>query len=99
MQVLAEAARRVEAETPWYEMLGLRCAEAAGGGGDVANETLLAPASVLLKGLLGAAHGAEAAREEMFELIRYCVGISRSCLRRLKVEYVPRPVVTAVDSR
>lgn len=42
MQVLAAAAIHIEAGGPWYEMLGLRCGEAADGGGDVAVEAVLA---------------------------------------------------------
>jgi len=41
-QVLADAARRIEAKTPWYETLGLGCGQAADGGADVAVETVLA---------------------------------------------------------
>ena len=100
MQVLEEAARCIEEETPWYETLGLQWDQAADGGGDVAVEaviafniasglidaasgTLLAPAFVALKGLLGAVQGAAAAREDVVELMRYCVGISRGLLGAL----------------
>lgn len=106
VQVLAEAARRIEAETPWYETLGLRHQQVADGGGDLAvetvlafnvasglidaaNETVLAPVFIVLKGLLGAVQGAAAAREEIVELIRYCVGISRCLLDAVKEQHMP----------
>ena len=56
---------------------------------DAANETLLAPVFVLLKGLLGAVQGAAAVREEIVELIRYCVGISRCLLDAVKEQDMP----------
>lgn len=101
VQVLTEAAIRIEAKTPWYETLGLQCEEVADEGGDLAvetvlafnvvsglidaaSETVLAPVFVSLKGLLGAVQGAAAARQDIVELILYCVGISRCLLEVAK---------------
>ena len=112
-QVLAEAARHIEAETQWYETLGLRYQEVAAGGGDLAVETVLAfnvvsglidaanqgvlaPVFVVLKGLLDAIQGAAAAREEIVELIRYCVGISRCLLEVAKGKDMPRSIVATL---
>lgn len=114
MQVLAEAARRIEADTPWYEKLGLRYQEVADGGGDVAveavltfnvvsglidaaNQGVLAPVFVTLKGLLSAAQGAAAAREGTIELIRYCVGICRCLLETAKGKDMPPSVVATLE--
>ncbi len=41
-QLLADAARRIKAEAPWYETLGLEWPQASAGGVDVAVETFLA---------------------------------------------------------
>ncbi|CAM9436286.1 unnamed protein product, partial [Hapterophycus canaliculatus] len=112
-QVLEDAARAVEANTPWYEKLGLRCGAMAGNGSDMAveavlavnvvgglidaaNQTLLAPVFVLLKGLLGAVQGAAAARGEIVELARYCVGISRCLLEASNMEHMPSTVVVTL---
>ena len=112
-QVLAEAARRIETETSWFETLGLRCEEVADGGGemsveavlafnvvagliDAANETVLAPVFVVLKELLGAVQGAAAAREDIAELIRYCVGVSRSLLDAAKEPSIPVSIAAAL---
>ena len=101
--MLEDAARHVEADAPWYEMLGLAWGQAADAGGnvaveavlafnvvsgliDAASKTVLAPVFVVLKGLLGAAQGAAAAREEIVELIQYCVGISRCLLEAAKAK-------------
>ena len=108
-QVLAEAARRIQDDEPWYEKLGLKWEQAADAGGDVtveavlafnvvsglidaANETVLAPAFVVLKGLLSAVQGAAAARGEIVELIQYCVGISTCLLEAAKAEDMPPSV-------
>eukprot|EP00903_Cladosiphon_okamuranus_P006199 g6096.t1 len=53
-EVLADAARRIEAETPWYETLGLKCEEAADGGSDLTVETVLA--FNVVSGLIDAAN-------------------------------------------
>ncbi|CAM9675009.1 unnamed protein product [Scytosiphon promiscuus] len=71
-------------------------ANVLGGLIDAANGTLLAPVFVLLKGLLGAVRGAAAAREEIVELARYCVGISRCLLEAAKMEHMPSTIVVAL---
>lgn len=97
MQALAEAARQIQANTPWYEKVGLVWNGEAGNGRDVAisaliasnitsnaftaaNETVLSPVFIGVKGLLDAMHGAAAAREEVVELIQFCVAITRGLL-------------------
>lgn len=52
----------------------------AGGVIDAAKETAFAPVFVALSGLINAVQDAAAAREEIVELVRYCVGISRCLL-------------------
>lgn len=63
---------------------------------DAANETVLAPVFVVLKGLLSAVQGAAAAREEVLELIEYCVGISRCLLEAARVEDMPRTMMVTL---
>ncbi|CAM9824836.1 unnamed protein product, partial [Ectocarpus sp. 12 AP-2014] len=113
-EVLAEAARRIEAQTPWFETLGVRYQDVADGGGDLtvatilafnvasglinaANETVLAPVFVVLNGLLGAVQGAAAAREEVVELARYCVGMSRCLLDAAKAGDMPESIKSTLE--
>ena len=63
---------------------------------DAANQTVLAPVFVVLKGLLGAVQGAAAAREEVVELIGYCVGISRCLLEAAKAKDMPMSIVVTL---
>ena len=96
VQALSEAARQLQADTPWYEKVGLFWNGDGGSGRDIAisallasnipshvlmtaNESVLAPVFVVVKGLLDAMHGAAAAREEIVELVQFCVAIA-SCL-------------------
>ena len=106
-QVLADAARRIEDNTPWYEKLGMRFEESEGvrdvavetvlaynvaeGLLDAASETVLAPVFVILKGLLRAVQDAAAARDDILELTAYCVGIS-SCLLETTRHDMPQHV-------
>ncbi|CAN0450269.1 unnamed protein product, partial [Ascophyllum nodosum] len=82
-------------DTPWYEKLGLKFEESEDvrevtvemvlasnvtqGLIEAASKTVLAPAFEILKGLIGAVQNAARAREDVLELIMYCVGISK-CL-------------------
>ena len=105
VQVLEEAAKRIEENTPWYEKIGLKYEESGdirdvtvaailaynvtGGLIDAASETALAPAFVILKELVGAVLNAAAARGEVLELIKYCVGISRCLVDAVKQTHLP----------
>lgn len=60
---------------------------------DAAHETVLGPVFIVLKGLLGAVQGAAAAREEVIELLEYCVGISRCFLEAARVEDMSRTMI------
>ena len=95
-QVLEEAARRIDEDTPWYAKLGLAFEESEGTREvtvemvlasnvtqeliEAARKTVLAPAFEVMKGLIGAVQDAATAREEVLELITHCVGISKRLL-------------------
>ena len=112
-QILEEAARCIEEDTPWYEKLGLTFEESEGvqevtvemvlafnvtqGLIETASETVLAPAFEVLKGLTGAVQDAAAAREEVLELITYCVGISKCLVDAAKVDQLPLHMVTKLE--
>ena len=105
VQILDEAAKSIEENTPWYEKIGLKYEESRGvrevavevvlaynvTGGliDAASKTALAPAFVILKELVGAVQNAAAARGEVLELIKYCVGISRFLVDTAKQTQLP----------
>ena len=109
-QVLEEAARRIEEDTPWYEKLGLAFEESDGvrevtvemvlasnvtqGLIKAASKTVLAPAFEVLKGLIGAVQDAAKAREEVLELIKYCVGISKCLVDAAKGDQLPSYMIT-----
>lgn len=60
-----------------------------------ANESILAPVFVVLKGVLDAMHGAASAREEVVELVQFCVAIARCLLEVASTkEFPPATVVT-----
>ena len=112
-QVLGEAARRIEEDTPWYEKLTLTF-EASKGVREVtvemvlafnvtqglikaSSKTVLAPAFEILKGLIGAVQDAAAAREEVLELITYCVGISKCLADAAKGGQLPPHMITKLE--
>ncbi|CAN0313189.1 unnamed protein product, partial [Ascophyllum nodosum] len=104
-QVLEEAGRRIEEDTPWYEKLGLAFEESEGirevtvemvlasnvtqGVVESASKTILAPAFEVLKGLIGAVQDVATAREEVLELVKYCVGISKCLVDAAKGGQLP----------
>ena len=112
-QVLEEAARRIDEDTPWYEKLGLSFEESEGvrevtvemvlasnvtqGSIEAASKTVLAPAFEVLKGLIGAVQDAATAREEVLELIKYCVGISKCLVDAAKGEQLPPDMITKLE--
>ena len=112
-QVLGEAARRIEEDTPWYEKLGLAFEESEGvrevtvetvlasnvtrGLIEAANKTVLAPAFEVLKGLIGAVQDAATAREEVLELIKYCVGISKCLVDAAKGNQLHPHMITKLE--
>ena len=112
-QVLEEAARRIEEDTPWYEKLGLAFEESEGvrevtvemvlasnatqGLIEAASKTVLAPAFEVLKGLIGAVQDAATAREEVLELIKYCVGISKCLVDAAKGDQLLPDMTTKLE--
>ena len=112
-QVLEEAARRIEEDTPWYVKLGLAFEESDGvrevtvemvlasnvtqGLIEAASKTVLAPAFEVLKGLMGAVQDAATAREEVIELITYCVGISKCLVDAAKGDQLPPHMITKLE--
>ncbi|CAN0448079.1 unnamed protein product, partial [Ascophyllum nodosum] len=112
-QVLEEAARRIEEDTPWYEKLGLAFEESEGVGEvtvemvlasnvtqgliEAASKTVLAPAFEVLKGLIGAVQDAAKTREEVLELIKYCVGISKCVVDAAKRDQLPSYMITKLE--
>ena len=109
-QVLEEAARRIEEDTPWYEKLGLVFEESDGvrevtvemvlasnvtqGLIEAASKTMLAPAFEVLKGLIDAVQDTATVREEVLELIKYCVGISKCLVDAAMRDQIPPPIIT-----
>ena len=107
-QVLEQAALRIEQDTPWYEKLGLTFEESEGvreatvemvlaynvtqGLIEAASKTVLAPAFEVLKGLIGAVQNAATAREEVLELITYCMGISKCLVDAAKGDQLPHMI-------
>ena len=112
-QILSEAALRIEQDIPWYEKLGLTfegsedvrdvtvemvlASNVTQGLIEAASKTVLAPAFVALKGLIGAVQKATTAREEMLELVTYCVGISKCLVDATKGDHLPPHLITKLE--
>ena len=111
--MLGEAARRIEEDTPWYEKLGLAFEGSDGvrevtvemvlasnvtkGLIEASSKTVLAPAFTVLKGLIGTVQDAATAREEVLELITYCVGISKCLVDAAKGDHLPPDMTTKLE--
>ena len=64
---------------------------------EAASKTVLAPAFVVLKGLIGSVQDAAKAREEVLELITYCVGISKCLVDAAKGGQLPTHMITKLE--
>ena len=61
---------------------------------ETASKTVLAPAFEVFKGLIGAVQDAATVREEVLELIKYCVGISKCLVDAAKGGQLPLHMMT-----
>ena len=61
---------------------------------EAASKTVLSPAFEVLKGLIGAVQDAATVREEVLELIKYCVGISKCLVDAAKGGQLPPHMIT-----
>ena len=64
---------------------------------EAASKTVLAPAFEVLKGLIGAVQNAATVREEVLELITYCVGISKCLVDAAKEDKIPADMTTKLE--
>ena len=64
---------------------------------EAASKTVLAPAFEVMKGLIGAIQDAATAREEVLELITYCVGISKCLVDAAKGDQLPPCMITKLE--
>ena len=62
-----------------------------------ASKTILAPAFEVLKGLIGAVQDVATAREEVLELVKYCVGISKCLVDAAKGGQLPPHMITKLE--
>lgn len=63
-----------------------------------ANTTAFAPIGVLLQGMLDAARGAAAARDDLIELVAYCIRISKYLIESIETDILSTPIADQLES-